>query len=540
MKKGGDWKKKKKTDSAALEKGKTEEEPKLTREQRAQKRRERRDDKRIRREIRLQEYRATVLRKRQKTTSIYFLVWAAFAVLSLVLVLVFGVSQQMMMVHSYKSEASQSVAEKGKKIERLVSNPPLEMQGYMSSYVRMLATEHGVRVVILSLKGDVVYPQGNFDSSDSTEEYYDFSDEWTLLNKKLGDTVAYAVYEEGGEYVYGSRIQMYGVSMYLYVGQSMELMETALADMTVRVALTAIFVFVLTFVVSSAVSGFLTRPLSEMTRKAHRLAQGDFDMDFHGDDYGREMVELADALNYARDELSKTDRMQKELIANVSHDFKTPLTMIKAYASMIIEISGDVPEKRNKHAQVIVDEADRLASLVNDVLDLSKIRSGIENLQLTDVDMSACVHEILGRFGYLKETQGYKFVADVDEGLYAHVDELKIGQVLYNLIGNAVNYTGEDKTVLVRLKKEGVGVFRFSVTDTGKGIKPEEIGDIWDRYYRSSEAHKRPVKGTGLGLSIVKTILERHGLRFGVDSEVGKGSTFYVLFPLIDEPKEDV
>ena len=105
-----------------------------------------------------------------------------------------------------------------------------------------------------------------------------------------------------------------------------------------------------------------------MSEKARKLARGDFGVDFHDRDYSEEMLGLADALNFARDELSKTDTMQKELIANVSHDFKTPLTMIKAYASMIKEISGDIPEKREKHAQVIVDEADRLASLVADIL----------------------------------------------------------------------------------------------------------------------------------------------------------------------------
>ena len=245
------------------------------------------------------------------------------------------------------------------------------------------------------------------------------------------------------------------------------------------------------------------------------------------------MIELAEALNHARDELSKTDRMQKDLIANVSHDFKTPLTMIKGYASMIMEISGDVPEKRNKHAQVIVDEADRLTSLVNDVLDLSKISSGIEALKETVFDMSSYVEETLKRFDYLKETKGYHFVTEIEDGLFTAGDEMKLGQVLYNLIGNAVNYTGEDQTVYVRLKQDTATTFRFSVTDTGKGIKPSEIPEIWDRYYRSTDTHKRPVRGTGLGLSIVKTILERHEFVFGVDSEVGKGSTFYVVFPLV-------
>jgi signal transduction histidine kinase len=126
-------------------------------------------------------------------------------------------------------------------------------------------------------------------------------------------------------------------------------------------------------------------------------------------------------------------------------------------------------------------------------------------------------------------------VVDVESGLCTRADEVKIGQVLYNLIGNAVNYTGEDNTVYVSLKKRTNNTFCFSVRDTGKGIKPEEMYTVWERYYRSSEMHKRPVQGTGLGLSIVKTILEKHGFEYGIESELGKGSIFYVIFPLVEE-----
>ena len=111
--------------------------------------------------------------------------------------------------------------------------------------------------------------------------------------------------------------------------------------------------------------------------------------------------------------------------------------------------------------------------------------------------------------------------------------------MLYNLIGNAVNYTGENKKVYVRIKKDSADTFRFSVTDTGKGIKPEELDFVWDRYYRSSEMHKRPVKGTGLGLSIVKRVLEKHNFHFGIRSKVGRGSTFYVVFPLVEVVQDD-
>jgi signal transduction histidine kinase len=285
-------------------------------------------------------------------------------------------------------------------------------------------------------------------------------------------------------------------------------------------------------ILAGLISSYVSKPITDLTEKAKQMSYGNLSVDFHptnGAVY-REIYELSDTLNYAESELSKADQMQKELIANVSHDFKTPLTMIKAYAAMIQDISGDNPEKRNKHAQIIIDESDRLASLVNDMLDLSKLRAGIDSLKLSLFNLSDCLQTVAGRFGYLIETEGYTFTLDITEDLFVEADKDKIAQVLYNLIGNAVNYTGEDKRVAIRLFAEN-GVVHFTVKDTGKGISPEEIDEIWERYYRSGETHKRPVKGTGLGLSIVKTILTKHNFKFGVRSEVGKGSTFYVDFP---------
>ncbi len=474
-------------------------------------------------------------RHRQQRSSIYFLLWTVFSLFALFVVVGCSVGQQYVFKRSYKDQAAREVSEKGAEIaEQVLLDPPSAFgENNINGYIRFLSHTYDVDISILDGQGRRIFPQ-DFSLRPSTpeyEEYYDYSKQLARLKEEL-EGQSTAVYEGDGEYVYGREIALYGdTTTYLYVGESLRLMETSLSYMTGRAVLLSVFVFILAFAVSSAVAGWLVNPLTELTAKARRLAGGDFDVDFHGNDYGRELVELADSLNYARDELSKTDRMQKELIANVSHDFKTPLTMIKGYASMIMEISGDIPEKRNKHAQVIVDEADRLASLVSDLLDLSKIRAGLTQLEEKEVDMSRFVKEILERFHYLQDAQGYTFEVEIEEDLSTIGDERKLGQALYNLISNAVNYTGEDKRVFVSLKREGEGFFRFTVRDTGAGIPKEELADIWERYYRSSQMHKRPVKGTGLGLSIVKSILEWHGFAFGVDSEVGKGSAFYVIFP---------
>ena len=487
-------------------------------------------------------------RKKQTNTSVFFLIWSIFSAMALFIVLSFGVSQIVIMKQIYKNEASKEVANKGQRIEQeLLKETPSLFGDNFSGYLRFLSSSYNVDLFILNEDGLVLFPQEhNLDPNNpELSDVYDFSDEMKIMLREMKEQkTEKVVFETEDAYVYGSEFAVFNdASLYLYVGKSMDLATTTTSLISGRMVMIAIFIFLVSFVVSSALSGWLTKPIAEMTNKAKRLARGDFGVDFHGTDYGQEMVELADSLNFARDELAKTDHMQKELIANVSHDFKTPLTMIKAYASMIMEISGDVPEKRNKHAQVIVDEADRLAALVADVLDLSKMSSGIEILQQDVFDMSKETFEILDRFAYLKERAGYRFITDIDEGLYTCADRLKIGQVLYNLIGNAVNYTGKNKTVYVTVKKTSEKTFRFAVTDTGKGIKKEELDAVWERYYRSSEMHKRPVKGTGLGLSIVKTVLQKHQFHFGIDSTVGKGSTFYVDFPLVEiveERDEDV
>ena len=488
--------------------------------------------------------------RRQRKTSMFFVVWAAFALLSLLLLAVFSVTHRVVLKNTYEKEAVRSLGEKGNRINRSLREvPPDVFQNNYDGFIRYLSSREGILICILDEQGKVLMPlEENVDPSAPVfGENFDFPTEIVKLKAELSragateenqKSVLYAV---AGGYVYGSVLPAYdasGRSTYLYTFESVEFVRAVEDTMNVRMLWTAVFVFILSFAVSSAISGALIRPLDEISVKAKRLAKGDFDVDFSGEDYFEEMEALSASLNFAKDELSKTDRMQKELIANVSHDFKTPLTMIKAYAEMIIEVAGDDKAKREKSARVIMEEADRLASLVSDVLDLSKIRSGIQALEMQTFDLSAYLEETLARFGYLTETQGYRLDAKIEQELYTRADQMKIGQVLYNLIGNAVNYTGDDKRVKVLLQREE-NCIRFAVSDTGAGIAEDELAGIWDRYYRSSEAHKRPVQGTGLGLSIVKTILERHQFVFGVESVLGQGSTFYVLFPIAEiEQKE--
>lgn len=289
-------------------------------------------------------------------------------------------------------------------------------------------------------------------------------------------------------------------------------------------ALIIILSLILSFVFSKKISS----PINKLTVAANQLAAGDFNVSFESDAFD-EIKQLATSFNFAKDEMSRTDQMRRDFIANISHDLRTPLTMIKAYAEMIRDLSGNVPEKRNKHCQIIIDESNRLSMLVGDIQNLSKLQSGTDSFQIKPFDLSELCLTVIHRFDIMRESQGYVFKSDCDSNALCLGDYSKIEQVLYNLIGNALNYTGEDKTVTVRCKKLDGG-YKVEIIDTGKGIDPEEIDSVWERYYRANQK-KRNIVGSGLGLNIVKMILEGHKAKFGVESVVDKGTTFWFILP---------
>lgn len=288
---------------------------------------------------------------------------------------------------------------------------------------------------------------------------------------------------------------------------------------------------VMAFLLSYFFAKQLAKPIVNITNSAKKLAKGDYSVHFEGSKY-TEINELSEVLNNTTKELAKTDTLRRDLMANVSHDLRTPMTIIKSYAEMIRDISGNNPEKRTVHTGVIIDEADRLTTLVNDILDLSRLESGTAKIKPMEMDLSRTVNEIVDRFRVFEDTKGFDFEVNVREEIYVVADEKTLAQVIYNLISNAVNYTGEDKKVLISLEKAGDNA-RFEVSDTGKGIASEEMELVWKRYYRASEMHKRTKIGTGIGLSIVKNILENHNADYGVISKVGEGSTFWFEMKLV-------
>lgn len=292
-------------------------------------------------------------------------------------------------------------------------------------------------------------------------------------------------------------------------------------------------VLVAACIISIMISSHIANPLVKISRNVDRLITGDFHMEIRKTEYD-EIATLTKNLNAASEEINKTEALRKDLMANVSHDLRTPLTMIKAYAEMIRDLSGNNPEKREKHLQVIIDEADRLTLLVSDILNLSKLESGVMPIERSVFDFSEVLKGIISRFSLLDDMKDYQVRLEAEDGISVNADQQKIEQVVYNLVNNAINYIGDDKLVTVRLFRKNSGTARFEVADRGIGIPAEQLPYIWDRYYKidRSENYKRSVKGTGLGLSIVKGILTSHGFLFGCDSILGEGSVFWFEFDI--------
>lgn len=295
---------------------------------------------------------------------------------------------------------------------------------------------------------------------------------------------------------------------------------------TMLLFITAILI-VLAVTVSLIMSNSISKPIVKITDSAKTLSRGTY-IPSGAKKSCREISQLSDTLDNVSLELQKNEALKRELIANISHDLRTPLTMITGYS----EVMRDIPDEITpENLQIIIDESKRLSYLVNDVLEISKLQSGNITLNLEEFNLTEALRETVVRYEKMTEHNGNRFVFNYDTDVTITADKQRILQVLYNLINNAVTYTGADKTVFIVqrvVNKNGEKCVRVEISDSGEGIPQEALPYIWDRYYKVDKYHRRSQTGSGLGLSIVKTIIEMHRGAYGVHSTIGQGSTFWI------------
>lgn len=327
---------------------------------------------------------------------------------------------------------------------------------------------------------------------------------------------------------YGTKGLLYGINLnnnYVFIYTPLEDVNTTTTVLKSQLIYITLVVLALSFLMAYFISKRITDPIIKITKNVKRFGDGDLNVEFTKNGV-LEIDELSDTLNYVKEEFVKTNDLKRDLLANVSHDLKTPLTMIKAYAEMVRDYTYKDNLKRNDNLDIIINETDRLNLLVNDILDLSRLQANKEILDIEEFDIIEEIKSILKRYELLVEKEHYNINFYGPDSAIVKADKRKINQVIYNLINNAINYTGKDKVVNIKGSIVGKRIL-IEVADTGKGIDENEKKYIWDKYYKTNKNYKRSKVGSGIGLSIVKEILTYHNFEYGFNSIKNKGTIFY-------------
>ena len=326
--------------------------------------------------------------------------------------------------------------------------------------------------------------------------------------------------------MYGKKISANLANYYLVINTPLELLESYVDFILKQYLYLSLFVVVLALIVSFLLANRITSPIVNMQKEAIKLADGDYHVSFKSNRQSySEINDLANTLDDATDKLSKIDELRKDLLANVSHDLRTPITLIRSYAEMIKDISGDNPVKRNEHLDVIIDETEYLTKLINDMQEYSKLQAGYINLNKSNFDIRKTILHVCDLLDGLLKEKNITLKKKL-KSVIVYGDEVKISEVIYNYLSNAIKHSYDNSKIYITLKDSEDSLY-FEVKDEGEGISEEALPYVWDRYYKIDKNFRRNENSTGLGLAIAKAILEAHKAKYGVVSKLDKGSTFY-------------
>ncbi len=324
------------------------------------------------------------------------------------------------------------------------------------------------------------------------------------------------------QYVYGTYVDLNdGTKAVLYVSTALGSVGAAASVIRIQLVWVTVFSLLIAFVIAWFLAEKFATPIAQLSQQAKMLANDSYTPLFEKG-FCTELDELDDAMDETAGKLSLARKYQKELLANVSHDLRTPLTMIKGYAEMIRDVSWQDEEARNADTAIIIRETDRLTALVNEILEYSKLQE-VTEYTFSPVDISALLKTVIAQFEPLMSQQGIAIEQEIEENCTANGDAALLERMIYNLIDNALRHTREKITVRLRQDDE----ILLEVQDYGDGIDEAELPYIFEKYYTSRQRGNKGV--SGLGLAIVKRIAEIHDARYGAESTKGEGSRFCII-----------
>ena len=352
----------------------------------------------------------------------------------------------------------------------------------------------------------------------------------TFLEKLAASENGTVEYVSNNTFIHGSRISLDEddddeddiKEAVLYVAGTLGAVGAAASIIRTQLLWVTVLSLVLGFVIAWLIARRFAKPINQLTEQAGMLSGDHYEERFQKG-FCRELDDLNDSLSKSAEELSEAREYQKELLANVSHDLRTPLTMIKGYTEMVRDISWEDEKQRNEDCSVILKEADRMTALVNEILEYSRLQEKNPELHFTQVDLSALTEDVTDRFEPLFRNDGGTIERNITPGCLVEGDPDMLERVVFNLIDNAIRHSkAPDMRVGVSVYQDGK--VHLEVTDHGAGIAPDDLPHIWEKYYTTRQRGGKGV--SGLGLSIVKQIAALHHAETSVQSKVGEGSTF--------------
>lgn len=318
--------------------------------------------------------------------------------------------------------------------------------------------------------------------------------------------------------------QGFSTKGYLLIHSPLSSIEESCSEIMVSIYICLGVIFLLSFIFLLGFQFFVYNPLKQISEAAKQYASGNLDYEIPVYTHD-EMGYLSASLNYMAVQLKDMDDYQKKIVANVSHDFRSPLTSIKGYLTAMTD--GTIPpEMYQKYLNIILFETERLTDLTKDLLTLNEFDTKELLLDKTRFDIQDVIKSTAASFEGVCTPKHISIQLLLLPGSVAvNADMRKIQQVLYNLIDNAVKFSGNESTITVEVAEKNEKVF-VSVKDRGMGIPKKELNKIWERFYKSDLSRGKDKKGTGLGLSIVKEIIQAHDEHINVVSTEGVGTEF--------------
>ncbi len=377
-----------------------------------------------------------------------------------------------------------------------------------------------IKDIILEDKEDFHFPffiekeRDNIANKIKTKEKFNLIGELNRGDKTLKSIIIGVPVKKNNE--------LLGYIFYYSVVQNLSTATDVLKKQFAYMGMISIFI---AFIFAYIIAKYFTKPIKKMQKTTDEITKGNYTkkVEFSSKD---EIGMLASSINNMAFELAKVENLRRDLIANISHEFKTPLTLIRTYSEMIRDIDMDDNEAINEDIDTILEQTNRLDTMVKDILYLSKLESHNVQLEIEDINLNEFFYNLKENIKPFLDEKNIKFNLSCDKNLQIKADYNKLFQCVLNILINSINHSENDKNLFVDIIKEDKIIIK--IRDEGIGIKKDELDSIWERFYKTDKSRREGGKGTGLGMSIIKNILELHGFDYKLESEYEKGTSFYI------------